>query len=261
MGWILRGWHTFTDLWIIFCPAQKGRWIDFIYHLCRNSDQSLNERIKNQTKYCDNGSYRLPKSFNSESVKHSRRLSLHRISAHKIFLDVNCLTAPNGPLLASSKICKSCNRGWLVNIHNHLNWPIADATVKSSKLFDIVAKIETTKLRERLWNNVGKCWPSYFQSMKTSTPKVTRLSKMANNSPIHQSTNEFLTRAQILALEDDMFGWATLKVDCRELSSQGYSKSSILLLISKCELQIVWNSSMLSRLWWTDIIFNFDFQY
>lgn len=38
-------------------------------HLCRNMNQSLNERIKYETKYCDNGSYSCPGSLKIKSAE------------------------------------------------------------------------------------------------------------------------------------------------------------------------------------------------
>lgn len=183
-------------------------------------------------------------------------------SAYRNFLEANSFAAPNGPLLASSKSCKSCSRRCLEIIQSHLNWPNADATTKSSELFDTVAKVETTKLKGTLWGNVGRLWPSYWRSRKIRAQKATRLKKMTSSSPIHQLTNQLLlTRVQIftwsLSCEIDLLklSVSTIEFDDTELLSEGYSKSSILLSIRASVLGCAWGvrTSTSSWLLWSDM--------
>ncbi len=102
---------------------------------------------------------------------------------YKIFLDINSFAAPNGPLLASSKSCKSCSRRCLEVIHSHLNWPNADATTRSSQLLDNVAKVEMTKLRGTLWGKTGRIWPLYLRRTETRITKAPTLKKNDQELP------------------------------------------------------------------------------
>lgn len=176
-------------------------------------------------------------------------------SSYRAFLEVNSFTAPSGPLLASSKSCKSCNRRCLDDIQSHLNWPKADATTRSSELFDTAANVETIKLRGTLRGNVGSIWLSYLSSTKTRAPKAPRLKNIASSSPIHQSTNQ---RLQISAkshfVEIDLRELRVAIVDI-EFSSPRFSEGSILPSTRASELDCgsaVWISKS-SRLLWRDM--------